>query len=129
LTPTQRTVLVLCDLIEYSAREGVASLELAETNVRMLLHRACRALAANAAQRCVPSAELRARTEETLRHFLLLIESSCRARLNLRRMSADEPQDESAGAAHALCGRSPLCNRGGLRRGGTDGAGALALGA
>ena len=45
LTPTQRAVLLLRDVFEYSGRETAEALELSEAGVRQHLHRARRALA------------------------------------------------------------------------------------
>jgi RNA polymerase sigma-70 factor (ECF subfamily) len=45
LTPTQRAVLLLRDVFEYSGAETAAALDLSEANVRVLLHRARHALA------------------------------------------------------------------------------------
>ncbi len=70
LTPTQRAVLVLCDVLEYSGREAARALDLSEANVRTTLHRAHRAMAGYDAERCPPGAELRGRTEEVLGRFL-----------------------------------------------------------
>jgi len=70
LTPTQRAVLILCDVIEYSARETAQALSLSEANVRVVLHRARKALAGYDAQRCIPTAELSVRTAQVLQQFL-----------------------------------------------------------
>jgi RNA polymerase sigma-70 factor (ECF subfamily) len=71
LTPTQRAVLVLCDVIEYAAREAGEALGLREANVRQILLRARRAMAAydHSSRRFDPAhAE---RTRETLGRMLL----------------------------------------------------------
>jgi RNA polymerase sigma-70 factor (ECF subfamily) len=70
LTPTQRAVLVLCDVLEYTARETAEALDLSEANSRTTLHRARRALAAYDAQRADCDRELSSRTEATLARFL-----------------------------------------------------------
>jgi RNA polymerase sigma factor (sigma-70 family) len=46
LTPTQRAVLLLRDVLEYSARETAEALDMSEGNVRTSHHRARRAMAA-----------------------------------------------------------------------------------
>jgi len=62
LTPTQRAVLLLRDVIEYSAREAAEALDLTEANVRTTLHRARKAMAeydASRASASLPDAEAR----------------------------------------------------------------------
>jgi RNA polymerase sigma-70 factor, ECF subfamily len=71
LSPSQRAVLLLRDVFDYSVRETAAALELSEANVKTTLHRARAAMAGYDAQRCVPSAKLRKQTERALRRFLL----------------------------------------------------------
>jgi RNA polymerase sigma-70 factor (ECF subfamily) len=71
LTPSQRAVLLLRDVFDYSVRETAEALELSEANVKTTLHRARAAMSRYDAQRCVPSAKLRKQTERALRRFLL----------------------------------------------------------
>ncbi|HMI92513.1 MAG TPA: sigma-70 family RNA polymerase sigma factor [Polyangiales bacterium] len=71
LTPSQRAVLLLRDVFDYSVRETANALELSEANVKTTLHRARAAMAKYDAQRCVPTAKLRKQTERVLRRFLL----------------------------------------------------------
>jgi RNA polymerase sigma factor (sigma-70 family) len=51
LTPTQRAVLLLRDVVELSTREVAEALELSESNAKVCLHRARRALAEHEARR------------------------------------------------------------------------------
>jgi len=72
LTPTQRAVLLLRDVIEYSARETAEALDLSEANVRTTLHRARKAMAAYDATRAAaptPDDEALALTARFLRHM------------------------------------------------------------
>jgi RNA polymerase sigma-70 factor (ECF subfamily) len=71
LTPSQRAVLLLRDVFDYTVRETAAALELSEANVKTTLHRARAAMAKYDAQRCIPTAKLRKQTERALRRFLL----------------------------------------------------------
>jgi len=71
LTPSQRAVLLLRDVFDYSVRETAAALELSEANVKTTLHRARAAMAKYDAQRCIPTAKLRKQTERVLRRFML----------------------------------------------------------
>jgi RNA polymerase sigma-70 factor (ECF subfamily) len=70
LSPAQRAVLLLRDVFEYTGAETAAALDLSEANVRVLLHRARRALA-DYDQRRVPSdASSRERALEVLGRFM-----------------------------------------------------------
>jgi RNA polymerase sigma-70 factor (ECF subfamily) len=71
LSPSQRAVLLLRDVFDYSVRETAAALELSEPNTKTTLHRARAAMAKYDAERCVPTAELRKKTERALRRFLM----------------------------------------------------------
>ena len=70
LTPRQRAALVLCDVCGHSAREAAAALDASEPSVRVLLHRARRALAGYDGSRCLPDAGLAERTQRALARFL-----------------------------------------------------------
>jgi RNA polymerase sigma-70 factor, ECF subfamily len=71
LSPTQRAVLLLRDVFDYSVRETAQALDLSEANVKTTLHRTRRIMADYDAQRCVPTAALRKKTESALRRFLM----------------------------------------------------------
>lgn len=70
LTPAQRAVLVLRDVIGYSAGEAAEALGLSEGNVRVVLHRARKALEGYDAERCRPSPALSESTASALQRFL-----------------------------------------------------------
>jgi RNA polymerase sigma-70 factor (ECF subfamily) len=70
LTPLQRAVLLLRDLLEYSAQETADALGTSEGSVRTTLHRARRALALHRERHAVPTPELRERTRTLLGAFL-----------------------------------------------------------
>jgi len=70
LTPAQRAVLLLRDVFDYSVRETAAALDRSEANVKTTHHRARRAMAAYDRERCVPTAERRARTQEALARLM-----------------------------------------------------------
>ncbi len=63
LTPAQRAVLLLRDVLEYTGAETAEALALTEANVRVLHHRARKAMAAYDARRRAPS---RAQSDQTL---------------------------------------------------------------
>jgi RNA polymerase sigma factor (sigma-70 family) len=73
LTPTQRAVLLLSDVFDYSASEVSKALGMSDGNARIIHHRARKAMAAYDGQRSVPTASNRARTQEALQRFLELL--------------------------------------------------------
>jgi len=73
LTPTQRAVLLLCDVFDYSAGEVGAVLDVSEGNVRQIHRRARRAMASYDPHRALPTVANRARTEQALERFLALL--------------------------------------------------------
>ena len=73
LTPTQRAVLLLCDVFDYSAAEVAAALDLSEGNARTIHHRARHAMAAYETHRTPPTAANRQRTSQALERFLNLL--------------------------------------------------------
>jgi RNA polymerase sigma-70 factor (ECF subfamily) len=70
LTPKQRAVLLLRDVLDYSASEVGAVLDMSEENVRITHHRARRAMRAYDHERCRPTAALRERTSAALQQLL-----------------------------------------------------------
>ena len=70
LSPRQRAVLLLRDVLGYSARETADALGASEGGVRVLHLRARRALESYDAERCVPTRELQARHRDVLERFL-----------------------------------------------------------
>lgn len=76
LTPNQRAVLLLRDVLDWSGRETAEALGLSETNAKVTLHRARRRLKAYQEQRSVPSDELSARTMAALVAFMTALASA-----------------------------------------------------
>ena len=70
LSPAQRAVLLLRDVFEYTGAEAAEALDLSEANVRVLLHRARRALADYDAKRVPRDASSRERSLEVLGRFM-----------------------------------------------------------
>src|SRR5262245_24321390 len=70
LTPRQRAVLLLRDVVGGSVRETAELLDTSEGNVRILHLRARRALEEYDRNRCVPTPELRERHRAALERFL-----------------------------------------------------------
>ncbi len=73
LTPTQRAVLLLRDVFDYSASEAAAALGLSAGNVRIIHHRARRIMAAYERHRAVPTAQQRSNTRHVLSKFIRLL--------------------------------------------------------
>jgi RNA polymerase sigma-70 factor (ECF subfamily) len=88
LSPTQRAVLLLCDVFDYTAAEAAAALDLSPGNIRTIHHRARRLMGSYDRKRTVPTAANRERTSGALRRFLdLLANSDVRG---IERMLADD---------------------------------------
>lgn len=83
LSPRQRAVLLLRDVLGHSAQQTAALIETSEGSVRILHLRARRALADYDASRCVPTAELRERHRAALQQFL-----DCLTRQDVRGLEA-----------------------------------------
>jgi RNA polymerase sigma-70 factor (ECF subfamily) len=75
LTPTQRAVLLLRDVFDYSVEETAQTLGQSPANVRTTHHRARRTLQAYDAQRCIPTPERQAKTRVALEAFLTRLAS------------------------------------------------------
>jgi len=73
LTPTQRAVLLLRDVFDYSAAEVSVVLDTSEGNVRTVHHRARRAMGEYERRRALPTPASRARTDRVLRRFVQLL--------------------------------------------------------
>jgi len=76
LSPTQRAVLLLRDVFDYSASEVAATIDRSTGNVRIIHHRARLAMAAYERRRSIPTASTRARTGKALEQFLRLLADS-----------------------------------------------------
>jgi RNA polymerase sigma-70 factor (ECF subfamily) len=70
LSPPQRAVLILRDVLDYSVAETAEALGLSAANVKTTHHRARRAMEAYDRRRCRPDAQLTARTRAQLVRFL-----------------------------------------------------------
>lgn len=70
LTPMQRAVLILCDVLEYSGAEAADALGTRPGAVRTALHRARRRMAGYEARRAPPAAPVSESTRDLLTRFL-----------------------------------------------------------
>jgi RNA polymerase sigma-70 factor, ECF subfamily len=106
LTPTQRAVLLLRDVFDYSAAEVAAVLDLSAGNVRIIHLRARRLMSAYERRRVTASAISRARTGDTLRHFLaLLAKGDVRG---IERMLAADVRAVTDGGGEYTASRRPV---------------------
>ena len=70
LTPSQRAVLLLRDVFDYSVRETAHALRVSEANVKTTHARARRAMRAYERERVPITTDVQARTREALSRFL-----------------------------------------------------------
>ncbi|HEY2732881.1 MAG TPA: sigma-70 family RNA polymerase sigma factor, partial [Polyangiales bacterium] len=75
LTPTQRAVLLLRDVFDYSVEETAQTLGQSLSNVKTTHHRARRTLQAYDAARCIPTPERQAKTRAALEAFVTKLAS------------------------------------------------------
>jgi len=75
LTPTQRAVLILRDVFDYSVKETASALDVTEANVKTTHHRARQAMATYDAARQIPTAERQEASAAALRRFLRALQA------------------------------------------------------
>ncbi|HZP46924.1 MAG TPA: sigma-70 family RNA polymerase sigma factor [Vicinamibacterales bacterium] len=76
LTPTQRAVLLLRDVFDYSVKETADALDLSESNVKTTHHRARQAMADYHRDRRPVTADLQADTRRALTRFLQCLQAN-----------------------------------------------------
>jgi RNA polymerase sigma factor (sigma-70 family) len=106
LTPTQRAVLLLRDVFDYSAGEVSAVLEMSEGNVRQIHHRARRAMELYDQRRGTPTASNRARTDKALQRFLALLTD--RDVRGIERMLTDDVKATTDGGGEFTAALIPI---------------------
>src|SRR4030095_16243446 len=109
LSPRQRAVLLLRDVVGSSARETADLLAVSEGNVRILHLRARRALEEDDRQRCVPTAELRERHRAALQRFLECLAAQDARGLEALLAESVQTVTDAAGEYTALA--TPLVGR------------------
>ena len=112
LTPTQRAVLLLRDVFDYSAAEVGAALDLSEGNVRTIHHRARRVMEAYERRRAVPTTTNRARTDMALQRFLQLL--GVGDVHGIERMLAADVQAVTDGGGEFTASLRPIVGAGGV---------------
>jgi RNA polymerase sigma factor (sigma-70 family) len=106
LTPSQRAVLILRDVFEYSSREAAAMLELSEEAVRVTLHRARKVMSTYDRDRRPFSEETIRAVESTLQEILTCI--AFRAAEKGRALLTDDTVSLSDGGGVTPAGRGPV---------------------
>jgi RNA polymerase sigma-70 factor (ECF subfamily) len=114
LTPTQRAVLLLCDVFDYSAAETAAALDMSAGNVRIVHHRARRAMEAYERNRPVRTPESQQGTADMLRKFLDLLGKADVG--GIERMLAADVRAVTDGGGEFTATRRPIVGRGAVAR-------------
>lgn len=114
LTPTQRAVLLLSDVFDYSAAEVAKALGLAAGNVRTIHHRAKRVMASYDQHRTVPTASNQARTQKSLEQFLAFLGAGDVG--GIERMLAADVRAVSDGGGEFTATKRPILGPGRVAR-------------
>jgi RNA polymerase sigma-70 factor (ECF subfamily) len=109
LTPTQRAILLLRDVFDYSAREAARALGLTEANARTTHLRARRALAAYDARRRPLPAEVQQKETAALRTFLACVSAGDVAGVEAMLAADARAMSDSGGEFHS--NRVPVVGR------------------
>jgi RNA polymerase sigma-70 factor (ECF subfamily) len=105
----QRAVLILMDVLDYSAREAAEVLGTSEGNARVVLHRARKAMEAYDRTRCRPSGDLQTRTREVLQDFVRCIVEQDVA--GLEKLLAEDVRTVTDGGGEYTALGAPLAGR------------------
>jgi RNA polymerase sigma-70 factor (ECF subfamily) len=106
LSPSQRALVLLRDVLGYSVQESARALELTESNVKTSHHRARAALERYDATRLPPTAELRQATRNALHNLMLhLMGRNPRA---LERLLAEDVRAVNDGDGEFYAAKKPI---------------------
>ena len=109
LTPSQRAVLLLRDVFDYSVKETADALDLSEPNVKTTHHRARKAMATYDAARKTPSSAVRQQTGTILMEFLRRLERHDVA--GIAALLAEDVRTISDGGGEFVAARRPIDGR------------------
>lgn len=101
LTPRARAVLVLRDVLDYSAKETAEALGSTEAAVKVTLHRARRLMESYDANPCVPTRELQEKTRAVLQALLMHLAAGDVSALTALLADDVRTLNDSNGAYHA----------------------------
>ena len=109
LTPSQRAVLLLRDVFDYSTREAAEALDMTDANVKVVLLRARRKMKEYDKNRAGSSPALLEATRRALEQFLLYV--STRDAAGLERLLAEDVVSISDGGGEAAAALQPIRGR------------------
>ncbi len=109
LSPTQRAVLLLRDVFDYSTNETAEALDMTEANVKVALMRARRKMNGYDKDRARLSPERQQATRRALEQFLLYL--STRDAAGLERLLAEDAISFSDGGGEVSAARQPVRGR------------------
>ena len=109
LTPSQRAVLLLRDVFDYSVRETADVLDLSEANVKTTHHRARRTMAAYDRDRRLPSRAVQDDTRRALSQFMRCLEANDVA--GVEALLADEVKTLTDGGGEFRAALRPIVGR------------------
>lgn len=109
LTPSQRAVLLLRDVFDYSVAETAQALKMSEANVKTTLHRARRAMSEYDRSRVIPTHELQTKTRKTIEAFLAYLANNDVA--GVENLLASDVRQISDGGGDFITARVPVIGR------------------
>jgi len=109
LTPSQRAVLLLRDVFDYSTNETATALDMTQANVKVVLLRARRKMSEYDKRRLSPGLALQDATRRALEQFLLYLGN--RDAAALERLLAEDVVSLSDGGGEVAAARQPVRGR------------------
>lgn len=109
LTPTQRAVMLLRDVFDYSVAETAKALNISEPNVKTTLHRARRAMRDYDCSRVIPTREVQTQTRQVMERFLQLLSEQNVA--GIETLLARDARQFSDGGGEFIAARAPIIGR------------------
>ena len=109
LTPSQRAVLLLRDVFDYSTSEAAEALDMTDANVKVVLLRARRKMKEYDKSRALSSPALQEETRRALEQFLLYVNT--RDAAGLERLLAEDVVSISDGGGEAAAALQPIRGR------------------
>ena len=109
LTPSQRAVLLLRDVFDYSVSETSEALNMSEPNVKTTHHRARKAMGDYDRTRLIPTRELQVQTRQTMEKFLFFLANHDVA--GVENLLARDVRQFSDGGGEFFAARKPVVGR------------------